>query len=226
VRPQPHRVVRARAEPLMLFCPRRLAFPPAAGSVDGKFLADWAGDGGSVWKAFLRTCAPTSQARRRYHSLRSNLRDDQAPVDWIATLGGLSRNASADFAFSDGVDDRFDFCANPGAHFDQGHFFSDWRTLDTLYPIFSPAKAPGFNDILIPSYYNYWPTERYTYGFDPDTFTIKDVDDMEVAWEKKSDRIFWRGATTGGGSTPSGFLSRYQRHRCVGRGRPLALRSR
>lgn len=42
---------------------------------------------------------------------------------------------------------------------------------------------------------------------------VKDVDDMEVPWEEKTEDIFWRGATTGGGSSPPGFLSQYQRHR-------------
>jgi hypothetical protein len=132
--------------------------------------------------------------------------------------GVTAANTSEDFVFPDGVDDRFNFCDHPWAHYDQGHFFSDWRTIGALYPMFSPAKAPGYSDLLIPSHYYYSSTKRYTYGWDPVTMTIKDVDDMEVAWEKKSDRIFWRGATTGGGSTPPGFLSRYQRHRCV----PLA----
>lgn len=44
---------------------------------------------------------------------------------------------------------------------------------------------------------------------------IKDVDDMETPWEEKSDDIFWRGATTGGGSSPPGFLAQYQRHRLI-----------
>lgn len=44
---------------------------------------------------------------------------------------------------------------------------------------------------------------------------IKDVDDMETKWEDKSDDIFWRGATTGGGSSPPGFLAQYQRHRLI-----------
>jgi len=41
----------------------------------------------------------------------------------------------------------------------------------------------------------------------------KDVDDMEVPWDEKSDKIFWRGSTTGGGSTPRAHTQTYQRHR-------------
>lgn len=81
--------------------------------------------------------------------------------------------------------------------------------------MFSPAKGVGYSDILIPSHYYYSSTKRYTYGWDPKTMTIKDVDDMETKWEDKVDDIFWRGATTGGGSSPSGFLAQYQRHRFI-----------
>lgn len=120
---------------------------------------------------------------------------------------------SDDFVFPDEVDDRYSFCDHPWAHNDQGHFFSDWRTIGALYPMFSPAKAPGYSDILIPSHYYFSPTKRYTYGYDPAHRQVHEIDAMDVPWEQKTDHIFWRGATTGGGSTPPGFLSRYQRHR-------------
>jgi hypothetical protein len=81
--------------------------------------------------------------------------------------------------------------------------------------VFSPAKGKGFSDIRIPSHYYYGLTPRYTYGWDPVNMELKDVDDMEVPWEKKNEKIFWRGATTGGGSSPMGFAHQYQRHRCA-----------
>ena len=70
-------------------------------------------------------------------------------------------------------------------------------------------------DILIPSHYYYGSTKRYTYGWDPVNMQLKDVDDMEKPWEEKADIIFWRGASTGGGSHPPGFSHQYQRHRYV-----------
>jgi hypothetical protein len=54
-----------------------------------------------------------------------------------------------------------DFCEKPSGRFLNGHFFSDYRTVNALYPIFSPAKAPGYNDIVIPSHYYYGETKRY-----------------------------------------------------------------
>lgn len=82
--------------------------------------------------------------------------------------------------------------------------------------MFSPAKASGYLDIRIPSHYYYAQTRRYTYGWDPVNLQLKEVDDMETPWEEKSDKVFWRGASTGGGSSPPGFAAQYQRHRSVG----------
>ncbi|KAH8827111.1 capsular associated protein [Flagelloscypha sp. PMI_526] len=96
---------------------------------------------------------------------------------------------------------NFDFCGSPYAHYLQGHFFTDVRPFTKLYPIFSPAKAKGFSDIRIP--------RRYTYGWDPT------ADNMEVPWDEKSDKIYYRAIAMGGGTTPPGFSAQYQRHRFV-----------
>ena len=178
----------------------------------GEFIPDWRGDG-NVWESYRRTCAPSSQARRLFSSLRSTLKDGQVPISRLANAGVTIEIASEDFVFPADIDDKYDFCDHPWAHYNQGHFFSDWRTIHALYPMFSPAKGTGYADILIPSHYYFSSTKRYTYGWDPVNMKIKDVDDMETAWEDKSDDIFWRGATTGGGSSPPGFLAQYQRHR-------------
>jgi hypothetical protein len=142
------------------------------------------------------------------------LKDGQAPISRLVEAG-ISSSLSEDFTFPETVDDKYSFCDHPWAHYTQGHFFSDWRTIHALYPMFSPAKGVGYGDILIPSHYYYSSTKRYTYGWDPAKMVIKEIDDMEMPWSKKVDDIFWRGATTGGGSSPPGFLAQYQRHRCA-----------
>ena len=180
----------------------------------GEFIPDWRGDS-NVWESYRRTCAPSSQARRLFSSLRSQLKDGQVPISRLANAGVTAEGASEDFIFPADIDDKYDFCDHPWAHYNQGHFFSDWRTIDSLYPMFSPAKGSGYSDILIPSHYYFSSTKRYTYGWDPVNMKIKDIDDMETPWEEKSDDVFWRGATTGGGSSPPGFLAQYQRHRWV-----------
>ena len=175
----------------------------------GTFTADWQGDS-NVWEAYRRTCSPSSPARQLFSSVRSALTRTSS--------GNLFESQShvtpgPEFSFATQTDSHFDFCQNPWAHYMHGLFFSDWKTLSVLYPIFSPAKARGYSDIRIPSHYYYGSTPRYTYGWDTVNLELKDVDDMEMPWEKKSERVFWRGATTGGGSTPPGFAHQYQRHR-------------
>ncbi|KAF8624337.1 hypothetical protein AX17_007165 [Amanita inopinata Kibby_2008] len=172
----------------------------------GPFRHDWGNDG-SVWEAWRRTCDPSSSARRLYSSLRNFT--TKANNYFSSGNGG----PGGDFKFVRDTSTQLDFCAYPHAHYMQGHFFSDWRTIPALYPVFSPAKARGFMDIRIPSHYYYGSTPSYTYGWDSVNLELKDVDTMEVPWEKKIDKIFWRGATTGGGSHPPGFAPRYQRHR-------------
>lgn len=142
------------------------------------------------------------------------MREGQVPRSFLNEVG-VSDDLSEDFTFSPTTDHNYSFCDHPWAHYQQGHFFSDWRTIHALYPMFSPAKGVGYSDILIPSHYYYSSTKRYTYGWDPAKMVINEVDEMEVPWHKKVDDIFWRGATTGGGSTPPGFLSQYQRHRFI-----------
>ncbi|KAK7052965.1 hypothetical protein VNI00_004285 [Paramarasmius palmivorus] len=174
----------------------------------GPFIADWRGDG-NVWDAWRRTCEPNSVARRLFSSVRNVFAHQ--PHNFLRPSS--STPSSSDFAFVKNTSYSIDFCQQPHAHFTQGHFFSDWRTIPALYPVFSPARARGFMDIKIPSHYYWGSTKRYTYGWDPVNLQLKDVDDMEVPWEDKVDKIFWRGATTGGGSNPRGFTPQYQRHR-------------
>ncbi|KAF9531212.1 hypothetical protein CPB83DRAFT_849569 [Crepidotus variabilis] len=173
----------------------------------GPFRADW-GDDGTVWEAWRRTCVPDSSARRLYSSLR--------PSFTTQTKNHLkSKNAGPgdDFYFAKQTASSMDYCSEPYAHYQQGHFFSDWRSIHALYPVLSPARAPGFLDIRIPSHYYYGSTKRYTYGWDSINLELKQVDPMEVPWDDKIDKIFWRGATTGGGSHPPGFSPQYHRHR-------------
>ncbi|KAG5640782.1 hypothetical protein DXG03_007199 [Asterophora parasitica] len=175
--------------------------------LNGTFKPDW-GSQGTVWDAWRRTCPPTSAARRVFASLRNSFTHQIKNYFSSSHIG-----AGSDFRFATTTSTTIDFCERPYKHYTQGHFFSDWRTIHVLYPVFSPARAKGFLDIKIPSHYYYGSTKRYTYGWDPVNLELKEVDNMEVPWQEKIDKIFWRGATTGGGSHPPGFSPQYQRHR-------------
>lgn len=168
--------------------------------IDEKFNPAWANDG-NVWEWWRRTCEPTDPARQLYTEVPNS---------------NSSLNASElAFTFASESPSRVDFCADPSAHLQQGLFFSDWRTIPAQLPIFSPAHAPGFGDIRIPSHYYYGGTRDYTYAWDPVRLRENETDAMEVPWENKTDKLFWRGSTTGGGSTPRGYVAGYQRHRFV-----------
>lgn len=185
----------------------RIALAGIESLLGGPFKADWANDG-TVWEAWRRTCTPDRSARRLYSSTR--------PLFTVQAKNYLDSNATLpgeDFYFAKETSAKTDWCSMPYAHNEQGHFFSDWRTISALYPVFSPAKVNGYQDIRIPSHYYYGSTSRYTYGWDSVNLELKDFDPMEVPWEEKVDKIFWRGATTGGGNHPPGFAPQYHRHR-------------
>ena len=179
------------------------------------FTADWRDDG-NVWESWRRTCPPDSKARKLFSSTKSP-QQAKRPQNLLSTATGRSASSYVEnLTFPETTDYSYDFCENPSTHYQQGHFFSDWRTISVLYPVFSPAKARGYADIRIPSHYYHQATPQYTYGWDSINLKGKDTDDMEVPWEQKEDTVFWRGATTGGGNSPSGFASQYQRHRYAG----------
>src|SRR3984957_9894760 len=177
--------------------------------IDDAFALDWQGTG-NVWEAYRRTCSPTSPARRIFSSLRNTFAN--AFSNYIS---GPFVNPGPDFSFVKATDAKSSYCTKPWAHYTQGHFFSDFRTIPTLYPVFSPAKAAGYLDVRIPSHYYYGSTPRYTYGWEAGNLELKAVDGREVPWEDKHDKIFWRGALSGGGSNPPGFSAQYHRHRYV-----------
>lgn len=196
--------INARPEPRILV--PHDGRPPAR----GEFSPDWHGEGG-VWNEYRQHCALHSAARSKYDSLRPAL-----PGAQNQQLLSLMSGPAPEATFAPTVDAlRRDYCAEPWAHHDQGLFFSDWRTIGRLLPVLSPAKAPGFGDVKVPSHYYYWPSRRHTYGFDAVNLVVREVDNMEVPWEMKSDKFFWRGPSSGGGANPPGHAARYQRHRLV-----------
>ncbi|GBE83480.1 capsular associated protein [Sparassis latifolia] len=201
--------INAMAEGRILVPWEQRAFPNETSDsilaeLSGMYSPDWRGEG-NVWEAYRRTCLPGAPARRLFSSFRASSSERTSQL--------LARNE--EFVFSTDVSGNYSFCLSPWAHYNQGHFFSDWRTIPALFPMFSPAQAPGYSDIRIPSHYYYGQTRRYTYGYDSVNLQLKEVDHMETPWEYKNDKIFWRGASTGGGSSPPGFAAQYQRHRFV-----------
>lgn len=132
----------------------------------GPFVEDWRGEG-SIWDSFRRSCPPNSPARRLFSAMRGTYQTHQSLniLQAPAADGGITgktdpRMDASLVGLRRGEKEEEDFCEKPYGRYLQGHFFSDYRTVNALYPIFSPAKAPGYNDIVIPSHYYYGETKR------------------------------------------------------------------
>lgn len=144
----------------------------------GPFVEDWRGEG-SIWDSFRRSCPPNSPARRLFSAMRGTYQTHQslnilqAPIDGKGINGGKAqiRMDASLVGLRKGDIEEEDFCEKPYGRYLQGHFFSDYRTVHALYPIFSPAKAPGYNDIVIPSHYYYGETKRRVFSLDVIVFT-------------------------------------------------------
>ncbi|KAL1747098.1 glycosyltransferase family 90 protein [Schizophyllum fasciatum] len=169
--------------------------------IDKDMSPGWTGDG-DVWEAWRRTCEPNDPARQPTGDIRND--DSRRDISDVSRLTFAATSPTV-----------IDFCKHPEAHYTQGLFFSDWRTISALLPILTPARSPGSSDIRIPSHYYYGSSAHYTYAWNAELRVQNETDDMEVPWQNKTSRFFWRGSTTGGGSSPRGYAAGYQRHRFV-----------
>lgn len=88
--------------------------------------------------------------------------------------------------------DQLDVCLHPGLHETHGFLSSpdSLHITHSLVPLFSQGKPSIFSDVLFPSpyYAGKMDQEEYVKEEDPD-------------WNKKSDTLYWSGATTGGYAT-------------------------
>lgn len=86
--------------------------------------------------------------------------------------------------------EELDICLHPELRETRGFFVSptNYDTTDELLPVFSQSKPSTFNDILIPSPWNFG-----------DKVGSDSSDTIE--WKDKFDRIHWRGSTSEGWAT-------------------------
>jgi hypothetical protein len=188
------------------------------------FTAEWKRDG-SVWEAFRRACPTESASRRLVESLRSaetssgglqvqgrsSAKLDAPTTRRIKT--GQAFPPTRELTFNHDIDANYDVCARPSMHTLHSTFFSDQRSIEYLYPVFSPSKPSGFADILIPSHHYWQPSSEFTYEWEMKrgrTQTPTDVD-----WAKKNSTIYWRGKVTRGADTPPGHAASFQKQRLV-----------
>ncbi|KAF4311182.1 Lipopolysaccharide-modifying protein [Botryosphaeria dothidea] len=136
----------------------------------------------SIWDEFGSiTCPPDSPARTQ--SLW-NRRDYCASCALPHSLGAFFANSTL----------AADICHQPDLANLHGFYTSPNVFIGTnsLIPIFSQSKAPGFNDILYPSAWNYM--DRVSYA--------PNDEHRDPPFDDKKPTIFWRGATTEGFAAP------------------------
>ncbi|OJD29630.1 capsular associated protein [Diplodia corticola] len=132
----------------------------------------------STWDEFgAMTCPPSSPARSQRIW---NRRDFCASCALPHTLGAFFANwtLASDICYQPDLANLHGFYTSPNT------FIGTHR----LMPIFSQSKAPGFNDIIYPSVWNY--IDRVAYA-PTDEFP-------DPAFLDKTPDLFWRGATSEG----------------------------
>ncbi|KAK4634189.1 Beta-1,2-xylosyltransferase 1 [Fulvia fulva] len=143
-----------------------------------------------TWIPSRLSCSPDSPARM----LEESLATDNLTAYSLSELGFIYNHTS----FSD-------ICNSPS--FGQSHGFFDrpnaFNVVHDLFPIFSQSKMSSFQDIVYPSPW-YW------YG------KVKYDESKDLDWEKKENKLWWRGSTTGGFSRAGGWR-RQHRQKFVGK---------
>ncbi|KXT00272.1 hypothetical protein AC578_1213 [Pseudocercospora eumusae] len=137
-----------------------------------------------TWIPSRLSCPADSPAR----ALEVQLAQDNMTAYALGELGFVYNQT----AFSD-------VCNSPS--YGSSHGFFDrpnaFNVVHELYPVFSQSKMSSFNDILFPSPW-YW------FG----KVDYKEISDM--AWDKKNDKFWWRGSTTGGFSRNGGWRRQHR----------------
>lgn len=104
-----------------------------------------------------------------------------------------------------------------------------FKASHNLLPVFSQSKPHGFQDILYPSAWNYMDKVRYA-PTNSSTGTPGEEGYVaahpDPAWKEKDRTLYWRGATTEGGSPGNGVWQGMARQRLVHLANNLTASSR
>lgn len=187
------------------------------------FTPEWKRDG-SVWEAYRRSCPTDSAARRLIETVRSAESNGALIVQGRATSkleAPQTRRVKSktvlpstrEMTFSHALDADFNVCDYPSLHTLHSAFYSDQRSIEYLYPVFSPSKPTGFADILIPSHHYWSPSSEFTYEAEFRRGLTKNPTDID--WALKKNTSYWRGKVTRGADTPPGHGSSFQKQRLV-----------
>ena len=119
--------------------------------------------------------------------------EEEDMVDDVSKFGlgelGFVYNATAmtDICLSPSLREKYGFFDRPNAY----------NVVHDLFPIFSQSKISSYADIIYPSPW-----------YHADKVKYKAAKDME--WSKKTDKLYWRGSTTGGYSRNGGWRRQHR----------------
>jgi hypothetical protein len=135
-----------------------------------------------------RASCPADSPARDYEEVSK----DNVTSYAFSDLGFVyNHSAFQDICMSPSLRETFGFFDRPNA----------FNIVQDLFPVFSQSKISSFQDILYPSPW-YWAT-RVGY-----------IEEKDIDWERKENKLYWRGSTTGGFSRNGGWR-RQHRQRVV-----------
>ena len=136
-----------------------------------------------TWTESRMSCSPESPAR----VLDESISDDGSSFSF-SQLGFITnKTAFSDVCLSPSLREKHGFFNRPNA----------FNIVHDLFPIFSQSKISSFQDILYPSPW-YW-SNKVPYD-----------EKHDYAWEKKKNKLYWRGSTTGGFSRDGGWRRQHR----------------
>ncbi|KFA81505.1 hypothetical protein S40288_03327 [Stachybotrys chartarum IBT 40288] len=137
-----------------------------------------------TWTNSRMSCPPDSPAR---------ILDDGEAAD------DVSKYAISELGFIYNTTAMADICLSPSLQWSYGFFDrpNAYNIVHDLFPIFSQSKISSYSDIIYPSPW-YW-YEKVTYE-----------EDKDMPWTSKSDKLYWRGSTTGGFSRYGGWRRQHR----------------
>ncbi|KAJ3986464.1 hypothetical protein F5890DRAFT_1552240 [Lentinula detonsa] len=206
------------------------------------FRPDWRGEG-NVWDTWRRTCPPNSTARKFYASIRSAMLDRSVPSSFTfapsTSFNAISFCDQPHLHYTQGhffSDWRTLGDLYPVLSPARAKGFGDIKIPSHYYYGSTDAYTYGWDEVNL----ELQPTDRgeVAWGdetdlgpngeggvddrdltidpsYDGHTNTANPPKNRKTGKESKRNKIFWRGATTGGGNSPPGFAALYQRHRAV-----------
>ncbi|KAE8383642.1 putative capsule-associated protein CAP1 [Aspergillus bertholletiae] len=111
----------------------------------------------------------------------------------------LEAYAHGDLGFIYNTTAFSDICNTPSLRYKYG-FFDRANAFDVvreLFPVFSQSKISSFQDILYPSPW-YW-VDKVPYE-----------EEKDHSWDAKTDKLYWRGSTTGGFARGGGWRRQHR----------------